>query len=127
MSIRNIILFFALYSSCALSQDTTIEKAKALADEHESSLITKDSHRLLEAQTKMVTKIMPMCISATNMQPRKKFLVVVKIDKNGKPNRSWLKGNYALSRCFEKGMKEELFFIPNEAPFYTSFDYTIKP
>jgi len=116
-----------IYSPLVFSNNMSIEQAKIKADESESNLEAKDLSRLLKAQTKMVNKIMPMCINLTGSQPTMNFVVVVKIEKNGIPNQSWLKGKYPLSLCFEKGMKEELFFIPKKAPFYSSFNYKFKP
>jgi len=117
-----------LYSSLVQSNEIyDINHAKKIADKNENSLKGENAIRLLEAQTLMVKSIMPKCINSTRSNPDKSFLVVVKINKNGNPDKSWLKGKYPFSQCFEKGMKNELYFVPKEAPFYTSFDYKLKP
>lgn len=126
MKIRLLFLLF-IFSPLAFSQEMDVLVAKKKADQDERGLTKEDSTKLLQAQTLMVNSVMPECMKSTGLQPNKSFLVVVRIGKDGNPNKSWLRGKYPLSICFEKGMTAQLKYVPKSEPFYTSFDYTFKP
>lgn len=104
----------------------SFEWAKSKADINEEGLNANLMNVLLKEQGRIASEAFPNCINNTGKLPSN-FVVVLKLNFDGRVVNSWLKGTDAFSTCFQNVMVEKFQFKSGNQEFYTAFDYTNVP
>jgi hypothetical protein len=107
----------------ASASPMTASEAKGRADASEASLSDDQSARLLSAQAAVAKSAFPDCMTTTGAKPSD-FTVVVELSARGRVLNAWLTGESDFARCFRDAMVKRFEYVPPQAPFFTSFEYT---
>lgn len=126
-SMRKVILLaFTVVAQPAFAGSLGYLDAKTIADRDEASVSKAEAQALLDSQSAVIARIMPVCALATKPIATPPFVVVVKLDLTGKVVATWRNGDSNFSICFERKVGELSLFTPPHAPFYTSFEMDMR-
>jgi hypothetical protein len=127
LSMRKVILLaFIVLAQPAFAGSLVYADAKTLADRDEASVSKAEAQALLDSQSAVIGRIMPVCALATKPIAIPPFVVVVKLDLTGKVVATWRNGDSDFAICFERKVVGLSLFTPPHAPFYTSFEIDIR-
>jgi hypothetical protein len=98
--------------------------ARARADAQEAALSPAMQRALRDAQQKRVDRALDICESDGRPKP---FNIVLELDANGRTVRQWRDSDTVLAKCFEAQVSAQPFFVPEQAPFFTYFEFTFTP
>jgi hypothetical protein len=98
--------------------------AKARADAQEAALSPAMQRALRDAQRKRVDRALSVCESDGRPTP---FNIVLELDAAGRTVNKWRDADTVLAKCFEAQVSAQPFFVPEQAPFYTFFEFTFTP
>ncbi|MFT3756301.1 MAG: hypothetical protein QM769_10220 [Pseudoxanthomonas sp.] len=100
-------------------------QAKALADHDEARLERLTAEYLNKAQAGATDAIVRAC--AAPDADTAAFVVVARLDENGKAVETWRQGDTPLAICFEKELWGRTIVAPPHAPFHVSFEISFTP
>lgn len=127
--IHRIIFFSALVAavSPAFAAVHSFAAAKAQADADEAAASRTQLRDLLASQNAAIDRIIPQCMKTYGAGGMPPFVVVAKLDGNGRVAMTWRQGDTAFAACFEGRLGTLSLFVPPHAPFYTSFEMSLSP
>lgn len=110
---------FLLFVAQLAAADISFAQAKALADQYESAIASKDLTALVGAQSKALDEAIAACGPIKGSPPA--FTVVVHVDQGGATDRTWRDGESALARCFEQKLAAVALPAATGKAFYASY------
>ncbi|MFT3762747.1 MAG: hypothetical protein QM761_09110 [Pseudoxanthomonas sp.] len=115
----------ALLLAAHAASATDYAEAKALADRDEAGLEKLTAEYLHKAQAHAADAIVQAC--AAPDADTSAFVVVARLDENGKAVETWRQGDTPLAICFEKQLWGRTIAAPPRAPFHVSFEMSFTP
>jgi hypothetical protein len=98
--------------------------AKALADRDEAAMSKLAAGMLQRSQSTVLERAADKCKTDEKPAP---FTVVLELDANGKATNHWRSAETGLAKCMEEKLSTQMFYVPQKAPFYISFEVSFTP
>ncbi len=95
------------------------DAAKALADRDEAAMPKLSAGMLRRSQAGVLDRAADSC--RTDEAP-KSFTVVLELDAQGRATNHWRSAETALAKCMDEKLSRQMFYVPQQAPFYISFE-----
>lgn len=95
------------------------DTAKALADRDEAAMSKLSADMLRRSQSGVLDRAADSC--RTDEAP-KSFVVVLELDAEGKVTNHWRNAETGLAKCMDDKLSRQMFYVPQKAPFYISFE-----
>lgn len=95
------------------------DAAKALADRDEAAMSKLSAGMLRRSQSGVLDRAADSC--RTEEAP-KSFTVVLELDAQGRTTNHWRSAETALAKCMDEKLSRQMFYVPQTAPFYISFE-----
>jgi hypothetical protein len=95
------------------------DAAKALADRDEAAMSKLSADMLRRSQSGVLDRAADSC--RTDEAP-KSFVVVLELDAEGKVTNHWRNAETGLAKCMDEKLSRQMFYVPQTAPFYISFE-----
>ena len=95
------------------------DAAKALADRDEAAMSKLSADMLRRSQSGVLDRAADSC--RTDEAP-KSFVVVLELDAEGKVTNHWRNAETGLAKCMDDKLSRQMFYVPQKAPFYISFE-----
>lgn len=111
---------FLLFVAQLAAADLSFAQAKALADEYEAVIASKDKTALLAAQEKALDQAIAACGPIQGVPSP--FTIVAHVTREGATNRTWRSGDSALAQCFERKLSSATLPAAAGKAFYTSYE-----
>ena len=93
--------------------------AKALADRDEAGMSKLSAGMLRRSQAGVLDRAADSC--RTEEAP-KSFTVVLELDAQGRATNHWRSEDTWLAKCMDEKLSRQMFYVPQKAPFYISFE-----
>ena len=93
--------------------------AKALADRDEAGMSKLSADMLRRSQAGVLDRAADSC--RTDEAP-KSFTVVLELDAQGRTTNHWRSEETGLAKCMDEKLSRQMFYVPQKAPFYISFE-----
>ena len=103
----------------AVAAPMDYDAAKALADRDEAAMSKLSAGMLRRSQSGVLDRAADAC--RTDEAP-KSFTVVLELDKEGKVTNHWRNAETGLAKCMDDKLSRQMFYVPQTAPFYISFE-----
>lgn len=121
-----LLIALAVLAQPAIGGALKYSDAKTLADRDEASLPKAVTQALVNAQGMLINRAISVCGPLATSSGTPPFVVVARLDLQGRVVATWREGDSAFAVCFEKQVNGVLLFIPPHSPFYTSFEMNLK-
>ena len=95
------------------------DAAKALADRDEAGMSKLSADMLRRSQAGVLDRAAESC--RTDEAP-KSFTVVLELDAQGRATNHWRSEDTGLAKCMDEKLSRQMFYVPQKAPFYISFE-----
>ena len=95
------------------------DAAKALADRDEAAMSKLSAGMLRRSQAGVLDRAADSC--RTEEAP-KSFTVVLELDAQGRATNHWRSADSTLAKCMDEKLSRQMFYVPEKAPFYISFE-----
>ncbi|MGO4552252.1 hypothetical protein AB4059_14280 [Lysobacter sp. 2RAF19] len=95
------------------------DAAKALADRDEAAMSKLSAGMLRRSQSGVLDRAADSC--RTEESP-KSFVVVLELDAQGRVTNHWRNAETGLAKCMDDKLSRQMFYVPQTAPFYISFE-----
>ncbi len=95
------------------------DAAKALADRDEAGMSKLSADMLRRSQAGVLDRAADAC--RTDEAP-KSFTVVLELDAQGRATNHWRSAETWLAKCMDEKLSRQMFYVPQKAPFYISFE-----
>ena len=124
--IRFFVVAVCLMPALVLGRDLAIEQVKIRASIDEASLSDGQRAQLVSSLKELSRLVFADCPASDRADRHLPFTLVMELDASGKVVSTWSEGDSEIANCMAKTMSRSLLFVPPKAPFFTSFEYTVK-
>ena len=95
------------------------DAAKKLADRDEAAMPRINADMLRRSQSGVLDRAADACRMDEKPSP---FTVVLELDAKGKVTNHWRNAETKLAKCMDDKLSRQMFYVPQTAPFYISFE-----
>lgn len=108
-------------------EPTDFVDAKAIADADEASMDAA-ARAAMQAQLRAFLDAgIGQCATERTSRQLDDFVVVMRLDADGRVDRTWRRGSSPLALCVERHARGKTAFVPPRAPFHCSLEVSFVP
>lgn len=101
--------------------------AKAIADADEASLDAAARSALQAQLHAFLDAGIAQCATEQASRHLEDFVVVMRLDADGRVGKTWRRGSTPLALCVERYARGKIAFVPPRAPFHSSLEVSFVP